>query len=313
MSDTENKINILYRPDLGIPKNYYSDGKINYPIIKEIDSNTSSTPQDLQNQIESLKQSLLFIPSEIRPQTESILNLVYFLLTITDAPDGNEEDNTYDIIKPDTDSSIVNNTTPDINSSVDHFFKDHKPVTILKQTTTDDTKIKRYYSNSMLEVTRFYISKLGDILASYHAQLFANPQATNYLEEVYKTSLTDYKNYVAHSILQTLLKSQQEKISKMRLYQKLYNKKQSLTLLKSLEYSKLTLLKLMGNAPKDPKLYYKHIQTIETEKKRLDKKMFEYYRYLDSSLEVLDNCLNMHLTEGIAKAELHKINDIKGE
>lgn len=304
MSDTENKFDILYRPDLELDKSYYADGKLDTSKIAVSTTTSETETQNMQAQIESLKQLLLFIPGEIRSQTESILNLVHFLLIITETSDGDADDNTYQITKPDSNPGTN-------NDAVNQFFKDHTPVTILKENLTDDAKIKRHYSNSTLEITRFYLNRLGDILASYHSQLLLNPKAANYLEENYKTGLTDYKNYVAHSILQTLLKSQQEKISKMRLYQKLYNEKQSLTILKSLEYSKLTLIKTIGNAPKDPKLYYKHIQTIETEKKRLEKKMFEYYRYLDSSLDVLENCLSMHLTEGIAKAELHEINNIK--
>lgn len=304
MSDTENKFDILYRPDLELDKSYFADGKLDTSKAAISTTTSETETQNMQAQIESLKQLLLFIPGEIRSQTESILNLVHFLLIITEGPDGDADDNTYQITKPDSNPGTN-------NDAVNQFFKDHTPVTILKENLTDDAKIKRHYSNSTLEITRFYLNRLGDILASYHSQLLLNPKAANYLEENYKTGLTDYKNYVAHSILQTLLKSQQEKISKMRLYQKLYNEKQSLTILKSLEYSKLTLIKTIGNAPKDPKLYYKHIQTIETEKKRLEKKMFEYYRYLDSSLDVLENCLSMHLTEGIAKAELHEINNIK--
>lgn len=328
MDDLDNKNNILYRPDLELSKNYYADGKLNYLETQEDTSKVEITSENLQEQIELIKRSLLFVPGAIRPQTESILNLVYFLLIIIDKVDGDKDDVIYEIIKPETNPGIIEGDTitepkPDINTDnkldieeeikipIDSFFKDHKPVTVLKQDITEEVKIKRNYSNSTLEITKFYISKIGDVLATYHAQVFANPQIIDYLEEVYKTSLVDYKDYVAHSILQTLLKSQQEKISKMRLYQKLYNQKECLTILKSLEYSKLTLLKMTGNAPKDPKLYYKHIQTIETEKKRLEKKMFEYYRYLDSSLDILNSCLNMHLTEGIAKAELHKINDIK--
>lgn len=304
MSDTEKKIDILYRPDLGIPKSYYADGKLNDSEITTSDTVIKTEIDDVKVQIESLKQLLLFIPGEIRSQTESILNLVHFLLIITEEPDGDANDNVYEITKPDSNPGIN-------NDAVNEFFKDHTPITILKENLTDEAKVKRHYSNSTLEITKFYLNKLGDILASYHSQLLLNPKAATYLEENYQTGLTDYKNYVAHGILQTLLKSQQEKMSKMRLYQKLYNEKQSLTILKSLEYSKLTIIKTIGNAPKDPKLYYKHIQTIETEKKRLDKKMFEYYRYLDSSLDILENCLNMHLTEGIAKAELHEINSIK--
>ena len=311
----DNKQSILYRPSLEVPKSYYADGVIEPKEEQEIIKQTPLKPsQNLIDQIESLQRTLLFVPDAITPCIESILNLVRFLLILIDDlyEESDENDNEYEITTPSNRPNIIpgDSTTiaPDIDLD-DIFSNEHKPSVIIRNQITDEVKIKRNYSRSTYDISAFYIEKLNNILADYHTQLMVQPELKQVLEIIYKDPLLDKENYLAHSIMQALLKSQKEKQDKMRLYQKLYNEKESITVLKSLEYSKLTLLKSMSHQPKNPRLYYKHIQMIESEKNKLDKKLFEYYRYLNSSLILLEECLNLHITEAIAKVELNKINE----
>ena len=306
------KNSILYRPSLQVPKDYYADGFLNYPENENLSNTQPVRPQDLITQIETLQKILLFIPGAIRPCVESILDLVRFLLILIEPLDSETEDDLYEITTPDDAPEIRpgEGTTLNPDTDLDKIFSNgHKPSVILREQATEEAKIERNYSRSTLDISLYYIDRLSGLLTDYHSRLLKNSKLQSVLEDVYKEPLLDYSDAVAHSILQTLLKSQKEKDNKLRLYQKLYNEKESLTLLKSLEYSKLTLLKTTGHAPKNPYLYYKYVQTMESEKNKLNKKLFEYYRYLDSSLDALETCLNLHLTEAIAKIELYEINE----
>lgn len=311
----DNKQSILYRPSLEVPRSYYADGiiepKEEQELIKQAPLESSN---DLIKEIESIKKTLLFLPSAIRLCTESILNLVHFLLILIEDnyEESDAEDENYEITTPSDKPSIVpgdNSVIPPHIDLDDIFSTEHKSPIIIREQITEKIKINRSYSRSTYDISVYYIEKLKNILTDYHNQLLIQKELKQVLNTKYNEPLLDQENNLAHSILQTLLKSQHEKESKMRLYQKLYNEKEGLTLLKSLEYSKLTLLKNVDAAPTHMKLYYKHMQMLESEKNKLDKKLFEYYRYLDSSLILLQDCLNLNITEAIAKVELNKIND----
>lgn len=288
------KVSILNRPNLN---------RINFYDSKALFTEHIVTPEKEQVeeslkkhiQIESAKKLLMFVPGELKHAVESIINLVHFFLILV-------EDETKDY----EEEIIIEENDKDEKDDI--FTDGHKPTAVIKTEITEQDKIKNEYARNILEVNDYYIYELKEILTNFICKLNNEPEILDYINSDINSLVNANKLEMVNKI-QVLLKTSQEKQSKMRLYKKLYTEKESLVILRSLEYSKLSLLNLSKEKKLKDAIAMERMQTYLGEAKKLEKKQFEYFRYLNSSLSLLDKCMSLHFSEGLLKKEIFKLEE----
>lgn len=294
--DIEQIKSILYKPYFNIPSTYETQSQFEQTVVTPSEEYIENKTDELEKQIVTVEKKLIFVPGEMKNSTQSILDLVkFFLILVKDDYDEGQDKNEEDI--------IITENDPD--SKWDTIFPDkHKPTQVSVQRLSKEQSLKYDYASNTVDVMTTYITELDEILTQYLCKIVTKPQSILFIDSYYNTKLDDYNNGTAHNILQSLIKSQQAKFSKMRMYNKLFNENEGLCLLKSLEYSKMSVLKQQLNMPKEEYLLFKHKQMLFAEKEKLDKKHYEFYRYLNSSLKLMEECLSLNFTEALSKYEL---------
>lgn len=300
--DIEAIRSILYKPYFHIPKNYHTEKNF-YPTLPTIEQESSEKKEPTAlDEIESIENLIPFIPGKMQDSVKSILNLVYFFLVLVEK------------INPDKGKETIIITKPDPPNPIPPYYKlifpdKMEPNRVITHVPNEALKIECDYAKNVLDVSTYYLKKLKEILAHFLYKIIADPQIAPFVSEYTLNGHPLTKE--EHLLFQNFLKTNQQKQSQIRLYNKLFNERESITLLKSIEYSKTSLLRNVQETFEDATLYLHHKQILMQEKNVFDKKQYEYYRYLNGSLSLLEECLDLQLKESTLAKTIEAIKKEK--
>lgn len=309
---------IFYRPKLELDKHYETTGKIEQPkaYINSDVTNEPRTISTLIDEIEHTKKAIVFMPDPIIKITNTMLLTLQFILIL--AKDDKAED---DIKRGGDKPTNGNNRGKIIVSEHDHtdfddptipynLFNNHfKSKKLETEKLTKEDKLNRRYYKAFFSIGDHYLIKIKEMVANYQVGVINDIglEHIHLLTQNYISNTQQIKdiNPKKCNISDFIIKSQIIRSEKQRMLEKLFNDRESLTLIKSCELSR-SLLKRYYNQERtgifqnDSTL----VQQIQSEEQKLNKLINQFYRYMNSSVVLTTECLHQYLKEGIFKKDL---------
>lgn len=306
---------IFYRPQLEIPESFHTDGAmphtVSIPPAAETQTQTSVTLTYLKDTCKKALKSLITLPVPIRQPIETGLFTVQFVLTLI--PE-NKYENIKKPIAPEnihiteyTPHETETTHTKPFEDVLSNIFGAQK---IEYVTKTDSERIDYKYYASICNIIEDYLDKVNCALAKYHTELVTQV-GFDHLELAQRHYVADYNTIVETlgkdegNISDLLVRQNALRNQKLRLLNKLCNERTSITHIKSCELSRL-LLHRYYNIQKNNDYFHDVtlMQQIKDEESKLDKKIAQFYKYLNTSITLADECLALYAYEAIAKRYL---------
>lgn len=319
---------ILYRPKLGIHKRYNTDGEIE-PIIdyQELTVEEKKEEQlvEVANQILAIKDVMSQLPADMMPIINTMINTLEFIFVQIDPeyiPDttnpGGEPDIDPDIVitKPEEEEDEI----PDEDK---WLYSDVVPNIVIKTIPQDKIKlINKVYCGTLLEITKDYISTLKKTTNQYYIDIGMligehKQSGLSFAEKKYTYKSSDLKNKNLQHVSDFIVKSQIVRNQKQRMMNKLINEEESLNKITACELSRELSLRYEKEQLKENNTYGDLFSNISLKESRLqyeqkmDNNLYELYKYLNSSVILLDECLRLYIREAQAKSILIKEEGIK--
>ncbi len=318
-----NKIN--YKPSYGIRKRYNTDGVIEYyyPITnKVIEPTKVEKLVSIENQIESLKNTVNIFPLPMLPTINTIVNTLEFIFIQID-PNYVIEEDEEDIDDPDTVLTWPEEPTESIPDEDTFLYSDVVPNVIVKSLPLDKIKlINKTYCGTLLEITKDYLKTLKESTSQYYIDLMNISGETekhniHFATKKYNQGSSNLNNKDLQHMSDYVIKSQVIRDQKERMMRKLINEDESLCKITACEVARELSLRyeqeVFRNNNEVSDLFNNIIlkeSRLQYEKK-LENNLYELYKYLNSSVILLDECLRLYIREARAKNILIKQGDLK--
>lgn len=310
-----NKNSILYRPKLDYEKSYKTTGTIstntnNYNI--DSDSTRDNPVDNLKDRLADIKDSVSILPKEIKDLIAPQLIGVGVLINTIDPetiPDNMPvpSKTTIDVI------SIDPNLDPD-----DPFANTIIDIPDVTVNTTDPAKyIEQQYYYDMASIINDYLDKINQIIKTWvsaNTQILMNIgfDKIDEINKVYNQSITDLNNIDLAHLSDIIHKSQIMRDQKMRLYKKLYDVDSMVMNIRmcliAYQYRMRYVVEKFTNTEDLVDMFSNDLLSASnTSSENKYKDSFKnLYKYLNSSVISISECLNMLTTESYAKANLIK-------
>lgn len=322
---------ILYRPNLKLPKHYETDGIVTRDFVEQpyVEENKKVEQLvEVANQILSLIEVTKVLPEELKPTINTMLNTLEFIFvqidpdyipgeTGTDGSD-TEEDPDISITVPDDEDK--DKEIPEEDSL---FYSSVVPSVVIRTIPKDKIKlINKLYCGTLLEITKDYINKLKKSTSDYFVEMGMLMKANDkknitFLEKKYTYKTTDLKNKELYHVADFIVRSQIIRDQKQRLMNKIINEEESLNKIKACEVSRELALRYIKEQITENNTYhdlFRNMTLKETQlqyEQKIDNNLYELYKYLNSSVILLDECLRLYMREAQAKSILIKEEGIK--
>lgn len=302
----QEKNDILYRPDLNYDKKYDTEGyQEETPELEEYDK--ESVIESLKENIDNIKAVLPLLPGDLIDMAKKPLTVIESVIgdlgDIEDKPVRNEESIVVIIGKKDDEEE---------DKYPDTFFRDDEdPFIIINNRKDKVTVIKETYDYDLASVIADYIDKLNKAMNDYINSLLSVTKAIE--KSQYSKVINPYtgntsavtKDYKHLSDL--IIRSQLTRQMKTRLYNKRFNLDNSIAHIRSCKAGVEQKIRYYEASYQDGKAYTDLLSNrlLENSRMMYDKKykqnFFNLYKYLNSSVILLDECFKMHINEAQAK------------
>lgn len=327
---------ILYRPNLSLPKRYDTDGYVEpYRDSISYSEETNVTKEellaDIAEEILSLQNVAVQLPDEMQPAINTMLNTLQFIFiqidpdyipeTNKDSTDKESAEEDSDIVITETDDEDDDEGTNEMAKSL--LFSDVVPKVTIKTIPKDKIKlINKTYCVTLLEITKDYINELKKVTTQYFmdmGMLIMEHDKLNidFLEKKYTYKTTDLKSKDLQHVSDFIIKSQIVRNQKQRLMDKLINEEESLNKIKACEVSRELSIRYAKEEYRNNTVYHDLFSNMSLKESRLsyeqkmDNNLYELYKYMNSSVILLDECLRLYMREAQAKSILIKEEGIK--
>lgn len=301
----QEKNDILYRPDLDYDKKYDTEG-----YQEEI---SETEEYDKESIIESLKEDINNIKAVLPLLPVDLIDMAKKPLTVIESVIGDLETEKKPVKK---EESIIITTgkkeDDDEDIYPDTFFRDDEdPFVIISNRKDKVTIIKETYDYDLASVIADYIGKLNKATNEYLNNLLTVTKSieknqyskvvNNYTGNTSKVS-KDYKH-----LSDLIIRSQLTRQMKTRLYNKRFNLDNSIAHIRSCKAGVEQKIRYYEANYQDGNTYTDLLNNrlLENSRMMYDKKykqnFFNLYKYLNSSVILLDECFKMHINEAQAK------------
>jgi hypothetical protein len=340
---------IEYKPSLGYDKDYKSDGIpdeniiLNEVIVQEEEKDIDIVI-DLIESLNSIKKTMSTLPEDIFNAIKvPIAGVQYVIGTIDPStynpsnPGGNkvvveideEKDDEKDVPKNDPgkdkekDEDTREDSPEDDFDYPDDFFSDipDKIKIEVKEVEKKDT-VKRQYEIDLISIFSNFIKDLEIMLNSYLTGFISIADETEIdnpflLNNPYKGKTGDIKDKNLIPLSDLIIKLQIIREQKLRLFVKLFDIDETILHIRSCKVAKELLLRyyesdyipnvtlsdvIVNTTISDSKLTYE---------KKYEENFYNLYRYLNSAVILIEECLTIFLKEVQAKAILIKREGIE--
>ena len=306
--ELKNKDNILYRPELDYDKKYDSIGSVE-PSFENIgeEEEDNSLLDDIIENIENIKQVLPLLTDEMQSIVNKPLAVVDKVIGDTDVPPGKPDPGNEQLIittekKEDDDDDVYPET----------FFRDDDdPFEIIVKKKDNITYIKDSYNYDLTSIIADYIIKVNQVMNNYLNNIF---QALKPLDVSLYSKVLENCNIHSSEVSKDyrhlsdlIIRSQITRKMKIRMYNKLYNLDKSIAHIRNCKAGVEQRLRYYEAQYQDAKSYNDLLSNrfLENSRMMYDKKykqnFFNLYKYLNSSVILLEECFEMYINEAQAK------------
>lgn len=312
------KENILYRPEIDYDKSYdtisnFNDDDYDLEDIK-IESNRLNDLKDKINGIAALTQLL---PNDLKDAVKKPFEAIQYVVgDINIDPEKLptiEEIITYNPPKETVDTSDEYPDSP---------FRDEEDSITVKISTNDIVEIiKKDYEYDLVSIIDDYIDKLDKLMNNYLQSvltLIVDENAELYLKLLNNYNISTSKIGIDHKHLSDLvIRSQIARTMKTRMYNKLFNIDKTITHIRMCKVGVQQRIRYYeaSYAKNDSLDNIVSNNALEASRKQYDQKykqnFINLYKYLNSSVMVLTECLNQFINEAQAKIILYKKEGIE--
>lgn len=312
----KNKHDIMYRPELDYDKSYDTIG-----FIDEYEENTEdiSSPaviDELKDKINGVNALIQLLPSDIqeiaKKPLEALQHVIGDIDTDPEKLPSIEEIITYNPIK----ENVLDDSIP--NSP---FRDEEDPINIEISTNNKTDIIKKEYEYDLVSIIDDYIDKLDKALNDYLQNMLTliTGESTDLFSKLLNkynintsTISTNYKH-----LSDLIIRSQISRNMKAKMYNKLFNIDKTITHIRMCKVGVQQRLRYYEASYSTKKSLDDTVgnKFLEASRKQYDQKYNEnfinLYKYLNSSVMVLTECMNQFINEAHAKIILHKKEGVK--
>jgi hypothetical protein len=320
---------ILYRPNLDYEKNYKSEGVFDKNTSNATTPNTVTdnksiqSIQDMLNRIESILPS---IPEDIARVFIEPLKGVQYLINQLDPtyydPDYISSNNQMTISSPDEIITPTNNNSNDQDDFPSSVFSDVALWQVKIHNDDPIVKIEKEYNNIIGSMLIDYFNNLNQTVNKYLSNItvVVSQSGLNniaFTAKRYSGVTTKIKNNNLMHVADSLVRSQIVRDQKQKMYKKLFNSNETITHVRACKIAKELKKRYYSENPvkNDDYLDYAKNIMLDNVKIAYDKKykenLFNLYKYLNSSVILINECFSMFIQEAQAKAILIKEEGIK--
>lgn len=297
------KLDILYNPDIDYDRQYDSEGYVEE--VEDIESIEEDESEE-SNIVEDINTILTLLPEEMKDIINKPLAIIETLYDdykdITDKPITKEE-----IIVSEGVSN--NEDKPEIPD--DFFRDDDDPFKITVENKDKLSIIKDTYDYDFACVIKDYTNKLKDALNNYINNVlitFKNIDVSNYSKvlSAYNLSTDNVSDNYKH-LSDLIIRSQITRQMNMRLYNKLFSIDKTIAHIRACKIGVEQKLRYYTSEYQTESGFNNFISNrfLENSRMMYDQKykenFFNLYKYLNSSVILLNECFKLLINEAQAK------------
>lgn len=313
MSERLDKHNILYRPQIDYDKKYDTVGYINNEddIESEI-TKPSSQLEDLKDKIENINSLKPLLPDELNELIEKPLDSIGPVIgDIKDDPERIPSIEEIITVDPVIDKEEVEDIIPE-----GPFRRDDEPIKVEVSVFDKVEIIKKEYEYDLVSIVDDYLNKLNGSINKFMEtvlSLMKDFDIKLYPKVIskYNGNAKDISTNLKH-LSDLIIRSQISRNMKTRLYNKMFNVDKTITHIRMCKVGVQQRIRYYESSyeVKDSIDNVVSNRMLENSRMIYDKKYREnfinLYKYLNSSVMLLDECFNMYINEAQAKIILMK-------
>lgn len=312
------KEDILYRPDLDYDREYDTVNSFEDDSKAESIEIGPNKLEELKNKINGIVALNQLLPSELKDTANKPFEAIQHVIGDIDINPEKlptiEEIIIYNPINPET-------VEPDDSYPESPFREEEDPITI--EITPNDTIdiIKKEYEYDLVSIIDDYIEKLDKVMNNYLQNiltLMTDKDAGLYHRLLNNYNISSAKISTDNKHLSDLItRSQIARSMKMKMYNKLFNIDKTITHIRMCKIGVQQRIRYYeaSYAKNDSLDNIVSNKMLEASRKQYDQKykqnFINLYKYLNSSVMVLTECLNQFINEAQAKIILHEKEGIE--
>jgi hypothetical protein len=328
---------ILYRPNLDYEKNYYTEGSFQSNTETETNQSTTSTITSttgldkINEKLQRIETLLPSLPNDIANALTPVIKGAKYIYNQINPENYNDDyvnSTSSVVITPSDDSTTTSTSSSTIDENEDDdgpdgIFSDLIPlidVKVNKKNPVDAINIE--YDNTIASILEDYLNNLQIRLNKYYTKInvSANEAGVTNLKSVvstYEVKTTDLKNKNLYHVADLVVKTQIARDQKTRLFKKLFSLTETTSHVRACKVAK-DLRTRYYEEKKVPSNDFldltKNIMLFDSKQiydKKYKENLCNLYKYLNSSVILIDECLSMFVQEAQAKMILIKEEGIK--
>lgn len=314
MSDKDRleKENILYRPTIDYDKSYDTVNIFRESNESEKEASSYNILDNLNNKIENIDSIINLLPEDLADIAKKPFEAIKHVIgDISDNPEKipSEEEISVSVVTEEKEE--IKDFYPD-----SPFRKDSEPIRIEVSTNDKIDVIKKEYEYDLVSIIEDYINNLDMIMDKYMKNIMSLMSGINsslYVKVLTKYELNTGKVSTNNKHLSDIIiRSQISRTMRSKMYNKLFNIDKTITHIKMCKIGVQQRLRYYEASYTKDNSFDNIISNKMLENSRMlyDKKykqnFINLYKYLNSSVMVLDECFNMFINEAQAKIILMK-------
>lgn len=315
---------ILYSPNLGYKKNYYTEGKIDSDINSSNNTEDSSLnitkEENINNLINKIEENMQFIPTEfisiyLSPffgmKDEYDRLKIEIREPIDNSEPAPEDDNTITIkpIDPIIEDDKNDGDEPDLFEDLDNLIIEvdeiKDPVDVIRdEYYTDFIDIYEDYLDKMDLVMESYTLAVGQVLSANATDDMLIDYDTRNIKNENLKHLSDY-----------IIKSNVSLIQLLRLHKKLFHIDEIITHVRNIRIANEQRLRYNGIKELEQKTFLdvdSNIilkESIRVSEKKYEENLYGLYKYLNSSVILFNESLNTMSKQNIAMMTINNYEE----
>lgn len=313
---------LLYRPELGYKKDYYTEGNLYDENKNELDDiynqNSISREESIDNLLKDVNSQIKFLPDQIiniyLPPYVGMKYEYERLKNEYKKEEDNDDEDT-DTEKPYPPDFNTNDPDVDLGDVPDDLFDRVDDIYIdVKDPNSDPAKIIKdsYYVN-FLDIYEDYLNKVKTATTNYiFTTIQTVKQGLKDTSEFIDYATTDLNNKNLSHLSDYIVKSDISVGQILRLHKKMFNVDETILHIKKIRLSKEQAIRY-NSIPEMKQETYLDVdsnvllkESIRVAEKKYEENFYALYKYLNSSVILLDESLKTIIKQDKAKIIINK-------
>lgn len=321
---SEKQFDILYSPKIGYEKKYDTtgivEGNFTEPTVKNLSSKKDF--KDLINKVKEIEIEVLLLPPDIQKAIAPIIKgAKYIASQITEEDYNNGKVKPESIIKIET----IDKEVPEIQDDEDYpeIFSPNIPEYLINiDEMTKSEAIEKEYVNTLGNMLKDYLNSIQEKINSYFTNVTmmsaeSKLKDLSFLAKKYEMKTTAIKNKDLYHVSDSIIRSQIIMDQKLRMFKKLFSYNETVNHVRACKVAKDLRRRYYEEEQMKNSLYLdvtKNTMLMNSQMaydRKYKENLFNLYKYMNSSVILINECLDMYIQEAQAKIILVKEEGIK--